>query len=568
MNARSARQRKNALRIAAAVAAVALIAFGVVRSLERGQSETLPATIAFAGDPPAAAEVRTAEVALTDLPDRAARAMGSEPPPERSENSPSGDLVRDQSRPGRRERRAKKKELETLGYALPPAPAEIKASFIIRPLIDAHRIRLFDPGHPVQLIADYGGSRATGSGFLLEQPSVQLVDRPVQDAPVVVLTVDHLDALPTSVKIYPSSWGMDGLTFTATPTVTLVPMDGRLRLASRPADRPRPGEVRKSFSGRCALVTIRENGDVQVLDSLSFGEREARRAPMLRFTTESTWTVILGIPESPAMAGDLIDVSALLEGDDDPENVVQVPTTLRGIRPPRHRFEVLDPFQEPVAGCQLQARVDPSVISVFDARGLPVQVDGFVFVKSSARSPDVNAQVCRKGGVELQPIGLARVSALAESTASGEAILEGLHAGIHLVDVVSPFGDREPLDQNLVVSGGPQVARAPVVGLSVQCPVEWRQSEEGRKAWARATVELSGDHRALTFTGRDAESLQPRRYLIRPGQPMTVTCTASGQEPTTAPVAAQPSQAVAVAFPKAAPDSPSQVSASGRTGKK
>ncbi|QDV06970.1 hypothetical protein Poly30_24890 [Planctomycetes bacterium Poly30] len=124
MNARSARQRKNALRIAAAVAAVALIAFGVVRWLERGQSETVPATIAFAGDPPAAAEVRTAEVALTDLPDRAARATGSEPPPERSENSPSGDSVRDQSRPGRRERRAKKKELEKLGYALPPAPAK------------------------------------------------------------------------------------------------------------------------------------------------------------------------------------------------------------------------------------------------------------------------------------------------------------------------------------------------------------------------------------------------------------------------------------------------------------
>ncbi|MEM7517638.1 MAG: hypothetical protein AAF368_12040, partial [Planctomycetota bacterium] len=290
----------------------------------------------------------------------------------------------------------------------------------------------------------------------------------------------------------------------------------------------------------------------------------ARKQPTLRYRPTFSEVLIVGIPKQESSSGDVIDPSARLtrraaSREDLPEGeraILELGAAMRDIRPPRLDFQVLDPFEEPVQGAKVVAAVDGDLIARSTRSGGPVVIDGFVFVKEAIVDALQAGQRFHGDHVGLMDLGFIRAGAVGATAANGKASLSGLPARAYDFFVRSPFGDTEPLLFAVTTAEVEHTVQAPVVGLEVQCPLEWRKDESGKKAWQRAKVKLDGRSRRLDLPTLDVSTRSTRRFLIRPDRPYTVTCTAKGFPDCVARVAPRLARTLASVLPRAVEPEP------------
>ncbi|MFT6830510.1 MAG: hypothetical protein ACJAZN_000664 [Planctomycetota bacterium] len=551
MNARSIRQRKNARAMGATLFAATCVALIAWRWAPRGEVESPPSTVVAQGGPmapraPTQKAPTLVQPGELDGPGDLAAARSERTTAPRLKNKTARSTL---------EVDPKAKPKKPTKAKAPSDPGVEKYPLIIRPSIDTRMIEVLDSGSPMTLsaVAPGGGKRTRTVSFLGQRPSLKLGAAPNTMAAAVAFTVDHPDAMPTVVGIHPEDWGFDGANFVVSPTVSLEPVEGRLHLARSVPETLNALTRARRFSGQCALVNVDPWGSVRVMDSTDQSGPGVRRPPMLRFVRRPGRTFILGTPESPAATGDLIEVTGQLNGGSDPKSLLKVPTMLRGMTPPPLRFSVVDPFGEPVKGDWIVGAVPHDAIALLDQHGAPVIYDDFVFTTSKPVGHYVGGQLYDGQTVSPTPLALVRMGGGAETDAGGEALIKGHHVGIHRFYVRSHFGTILPLMTEVESSDVTQLVKSPVVGLEVFCPLEWQNSKEGREAWARAKVEVSGKSRPLPWKGVESSTARARRYLVPSNTPLTVTCTAKGRPVATARVAPQPARSRIGTSPEAPP---------------
>lgn len=449
-----------------------------------------------------------------------------------------------------------------------------KHPLVVTPTFDLSLVPELNLGAPVSLSgrteAYYGRAKGAGlSGSSNELignlPSLRLGS--VEDTRSLAATIraDHPDAMPKTVTVYPHRWAFDGSTYVSRVRIRFEPIHTRLRLNcygdSAVLQAP---FLTADFDGSVRLIAIDRHGNVETIDQYGRARGGARKQPTLRYRPTFSEVLIVGIPNQESSSGDVIDPSDRLtrraaRRQDNPEGtgaILELGAAMRDIRPPRLDFRIVDPFEEPVKGAKIVAAVDGDLIARSTRSGGPVVIDGFVFVKEAIADALQAGQRFHGDQVGLMDLGFIRAGAVGATSANGKVSLSGLPMRPYEFFVRSPFGDTEPLLFAITTAEIEHTVQAPVVGLEVQCPLEWRKDEAGKKAWKRAKVKLDGRSRRLDPPSLDGSTRSTRRFLIRPDRPYTVTCTAKGFPDCVAKVTPRLARTMASVLPRTVEDKP------------
>jgi hypothetical protein len=551
----TSRQQRNAF---AALGATAVLALGAVLAwrwtgqLDGGGSLAEVAMDASTPEPVFIPETKPTLVDVLDIPEAsertsaATRVKASSTPRSKSER-PSSKKKRTKKEKSKSKRKAGADEVMITGP---------NRQIRFTPIIDAYKVPDINLGVPMTLsaraMAGDVGKTHSKSGLIHDAPTLAFpygrAQNPMDRGHLVV---DHPGALPVTLDPRRIRWSSDGSDLVAAPTVRLQPIGLRVALGGILIKKGRGQSGRAKgavtpFHGTASLVAIDRRGDLEVLDSMGIGFGTSKKDG-LRYGTNAGSLYVLGIPEAPSMAADLIEITREVAAQKMDGSTLQLPTGLRGRRPTRLKFEVLDPFSQPLKDAEVRAVVDPDMIGLRDRRGSPIRFGQFLFVKQPG---DASGQEVSGGKALRLGLGLARETVVGATAENGQVVLQGVHPQVCLFKVKSPFGDEAFVEFPVTDTEAPQLTVAPLAAIEVHCPAIWREDDAGREAWSRAKVKLSGRSKMLPFLKADKNARGPRRYLVPAKSMVTITCEAKGTPKMSAEIRGPGQRGLTTHFPK------------------
>ena len=517
MNALTTRRRKNAWAATGALLAVAVVAVFAWRWTSGLEGGGVMTELAMDADTPVPEFIPQAAPELVDVLDTPTRTKTSRPSARASTPRPVTASRTKSKKEQKKELRKKAAAESSSGLNHVPLAFECR----ITPTIETHLVPDLDYGLPVTLsFAPMPGKsefNASTTGYLDARPTLTCA-LSTNASGVPRLVVDHPSALRTTTDL--QSWSTNGNQLTGSVTVRLKPIGLRVEVnRSGPSSSDSHG-----FDGTATLVALDDRGNLEFLDSTSIGTQH-RKVQLLRYGKTPGEIFILGTPNSASASASILEITAEVAARAMDGSRLELPTGLGGKTPLPVKFEVVDPFGEPLKGATVTATVNPHYVARHTLSGQPVAFGEFVFVKHMG---DGMGQAVRNGQVTPLNLGLARVMGEDSTGANGQAILHGFNTRVSRFTVESPFGDSAPVEFKVESTEAFQVTCAPLGAVEVHCPAVWRKDDEGRDAWARAKVKLSGKSKMLPFTKADARSRSPRRFLVPAHNTIKVTCQAKG----------------------------------------
>ena len=542
MNASQFRRRKNAFATAGALVTVTVAAIFAWRWTSGMDGAGVATELAMDTETPAPTfrpEEAPTLVDVLDAPERTKRNR----PATRATRSPSDQAAGARSK-SKKKKRTKERSPSSKASEGDGQPGSIKLQCSVTPSIDTNLVPDLNYDLPITLsFAPQDGGAGLGASttkWISDRPTLTFALTGSSKA-LPRLVVDHPDALRSAVAI--KEWSHQGNELWAAPLVKLRPIGLKVQLGTTTASKAQT----HPFQGTATLVALDSNGNIQVLDSTGVGPQLTETKP-LRYGKSSGEIYIIGTPSSAVAGAGLIEITGEVGGRPMDGAQLLLPTGLRGRTPAPIKFEVIDPFGEPLKDATVTARINERYVGRRTRSGLPVQFGGFVFVRSPGRG---SGESIRNGQVRYLSLGLARAVVEDATSANGEAILHGVDRRVSTFTVKSPFGDRAPVEFQVEETSAFQITCAPLGGVEIHCPIAWRKDDEGRDAWARAKVKLSGKSNMLPFSTHDAQARNPRRFLVPASRTIKVTCAASGHPKMSGELTGPGQRQIATFFPEA-----------------